>query len=64
MTALRDRTLEQFGRVDVVMNNTGIITIGRPETIPLDEWRHAIDVNLLSYVRGHAAVPPAPPRAG
>ena len=51
MTALRDRTLERFGRVDVVMNNVGIITIGRPETIPLDEWRHAIDVNLLSVVR-------------
>ena len=52
MTALRDATFEHFGRVDVVMNNTGILTIGRPETIPLDEWRHAIDVNLLSYVRG------------
>lgn len=51
MVALRDRTLERFGRVDVVMNNVGIITIGRPETIPLDEWRHAIDVNLLSVVR-------------
>ena len=51
MAALRDATLERFGRVDVVMNNVGIITIGRPETIPLDEWRHAIEVNLLSLVR-------------
>jgi NAD(P)-dependent dehydrogenase (short-subunit alcohol dehydrogenase family) len=51
MTALRDTTLDRFGRVDVVMNNTGIVTIGRPEHIPMDEWRHAIDVNLLSFVR-------------
>ena len=51
MAALRDATLERFGRVDVVMNNVGIITIGRPETIPLEEWRCAIEVNLLSVVR-------------
>ena len=51
MAALRDATLERFGNVDVVMNNVGIITIGRPETIPLEEWRCAIEVNLLSVVR-------------
>ena len=51
MAAPGDATLERFGRADVVMNNVGIITIGRPETIPLEEWRYAIEVNLLSVVR-------------
>jgi NAD(P)-dependent dehydrogenase (short-subunit alcohol dehydrogenase family) len=51
MAALRDATLERFDHVDIVMNNVGVVTIGRPETISMDEWRFAIDVNLLSLVR-------------
>ncbi|MDT5137677.1 MAG: hypothetical protein QOD58_1939, partial [Mycobacterium sp.] len=31
---LRDWTIEKFGRVDVVMNNVGVLTNGLPEDIP------------------------------
>jgi NAD(P)-dependent dehydrogenase (short-subunit alcohol dehydrogenase family) len=49
--ALRDVTLERFGRVDIVMSNVSVIPVGRPETLPMDAWRRSIDVNLLSVVR-------------
>jgi NAD(P)-dependent dehydrogenase (short-subunit alcohol dehydrogenase family) len=49
--ALRDVTLDRFGRVDIVMNNASVIPIGRPETLPMEAWRTCIDVNLLSVVR-------------
>ena len=56
--ALRDVTMERFGRVDIVMNNVSIIPIGRPETLPMDAWQRSIDVNLLSVVRSlHVFLP-------
>src|SRR5690606_29396145 len=35
--ALKLATLDQFGRVDIVMNNAGGLTRGLPEHVPLDE---------------------------
>jgi NAD(P)-dependent dehydrogenase (short-subunit alcohol dehydrogenase family) len=50
---VRDRTLEEFGQIDIVMNNVGVIALGPPETLPLSEWERVIDVNLLSIVRSN-----------
>jgi NAD(P)-dependent dehydrogenase (short-subunit alcohol dehydrogenase family) len=50
---LRDACLEHFGRVDVVMNNVGVIAMGPPETLPLEAWQRVIDINLLSVVRSN-----------
>jgi NAD(P)-dependent dehydrogenase (short-subunit alcohol dehydrogenase family) len=50
---LRDACLERFGRVDVVMNNVGVIAMGPPETLPLEAWQRVVDVNLLSVVRSN-----------
>ena len=55
---LRDAALSRFGRVDVVMNNVGVLTRGLPEQIPLEEWRRILDVNLLSVVRSNAVFLP------
>src|SRR6187401_1880912 len=35
---LRDATLAEFGKVDVIMNNAGVLTKGLPEYIPVAEW--------------------------
>lgn len=51
--AARDLALERFGRVDVVMNNVGVLAVGAVEDIPLEAWQRIIDVNLLSVVRSN-----------
>jgi NAD(P)-dependent dehydrogenase (short-subunit alcohol dehydrogenase family) len=53
LESVRDRTLEEFGQIDIVMNNVGVIAMGPPETLPLQEWERVIDVNLLSIVRSN-----------
>jgi NAD(P)-dependent dehydrogenase (short-subunit alcohol dehydrogenase family) len=50
---VRDRALDEYGRIDIVMNNVGIIAMGSPETLPLQGWEHVIDINLLSVVRSN-----------
>jgi NAD(P)-dependent dehydrogenase (short-subunit alcohol dehydrogenase family) len=50
---LRDIVLERFGRVDVIMNNAGVILSGLPEQIPPSEWERVINVNLMSIVRSN-----------
>lgn len=58
LAAVRDDALERFGRVDIVMNNVSVIPIGRPESLPMEAWQRAIDVNLLSIVRSlHVFLP-------
>jgi NAD(P)-dependent dehydrogenase (short-subunit alcohol dehydrogenase family) len=52
-TDLRDAALGTFGRVDIVMNNVGALTRGRPEAIPIEEWRRVLEVNLVSVVRSN-----------
>jgi len=37
---------ERWGPVDVLVNNAGVSMIGPSETLPLDSWRHTIDLNL------------------
>jgi NAD(P)-dependent dehydrogenase (short-subunit alcohol dehydrogenase family) len=48
---LRDVALQRFGRVDIVMNNVGVISRGLPEELPYEEWEKSVDVNFLSVVR-------------
>ena len=56
--AARDTMLAEFGRVDIVMNNVGVIAAGLPEHIPLSEWERIVSTNLLSVVRSNAAFLP------
>jgi NAD(P)-dependent dehydrogenase (short-subunit alcohol dehydrogenase family) len=51
--AARARVLDEFGRIDVVVNNVGTMVAGRPEQIPADEWARLLDVNLLGIVRSN-----------
>jgi NAD(P)-dependent dehydrogenase (short-subunit alcohol dehydrogenase family) len=55
---VRDATIEAFGGVDVVMNNVGVLAVGPPEQIPVDEWHRIIDINLMGIVRSNAVFLP------
>ena len=50
---LRDLTLERFGRVDIVVNNVGVLAMGAPEALPIEAWQRVIDLNLVSVARSN-----------
>lgn len=55
---IRARAMEQFGQVDIVMNNVGVLLSGKPEEIPLSEWSRIINLNLMSTIRSiHLFIP-------
>ncbi len=56
--AMADAALEQFGRIDVLLNNAGIM-LAKPfmDSSP-EEWRRAIDVNLVGVADCCRAVIP------
>ncbi|MFF3373955.1 SDR family oxidoreductase [Streptomyces sp. NPDC002680] len=53
LQAVRDTALDRYGRVDLVMNNVGILAVGPVEDIPLEAWQRVVDVNLLGVVRSN-----------
>ncbi|HSP81498.1 MAG TPA: SDR family NAD(P)-dependent oxidoreductase [Myxococcaceae bacterium] len=47
-----------FGGVDLVVNNAGIACAGEVGRLPLEDWKHALDVNLWGVIHGcHYFVP-------
>jgi NAD(P)-dependent dehydrogenase (short-subunit alcohol dehydrogenase family) len=53
-----DRTLQQWGHVDVLMNVAGVIQAGPMETMTLDDYRTAIDTHFWGPLYAvHAVLP-------
>ena len=56
--ALVRRTLDAFGRLDILVNNAALPFTTRFEQITPDEWRRALEVNLTApFLLTRAAVP-------
>ena len=53
LVALREDCLTAYGRVDVVMNNVGVVVMGPPESLPDEAWQRALDINLMSIARSN-----------
>ncbi|WP_110707022.1 SDR family oxidoreductase [Salinicola sp. CR57] len=49
---------ETYGRVDVIINNAGVMPLSKLEVLKLDEWNRMIDVNIRGVLHGIAAVLP------
>src|SRR5205085_8253294 len=50
--------VKEFGRVDVLLNNAGIMPLSLVENLHVDEWDMMIDVNIKGVLNGIAAVLP------
>ena len=46
--ALFQRTMEEFGRLDILVNNSGVFDGGPLEDLSLETWQRVIDVNLTA----------------
>ncbi len=57
-------TVERFGRLDVLVNNAGIVRTGSLEHQSLEDYRAVVDVNQVGVFLGMRAVIPAMRDAG
>lgn len=43
-------TIENFGRIDILVNSAGIIETGGLESLSIDQWQRVIDINLMGTI--------------
>lgn len=53
--AFVDDAQQAFGRVDVIVNNAGLMPLSPLDALKVDEWNRMIDVNIRGVLHGIAA---------
>ncbi|EHJ93462.1 SDR family oxidoreductase [Vreelandella boliviensis] len=58
MQAFADFAINSHGRIDVIINNAGVMPLSPLAALKVDEWNRMIDVNIRGVLNGIAAVLP------
>jgi len=59
VTALAEATTKAYGRIDVLINNAGLMPLSPLAEAKVEEWEQMIDVNIKGVLYGVAAVMPS-----
>ena len=62
--AFVDAAKNEFGRVDAIVNNAGVMPLSPLRALKVEEWDRMIDVNVRGVLNGIAAVLPIMERQG
>ena len=55
---LVDKTINQFGRIDILIHNAGGPPSGPIEKITTKDWSNSIDLNLMSFIKSSELIIP------
>jgi NADP-dependent 3-hydroxy acid dehydrogenase YdfG len=52
------RTVHELGRLDILINNAGVMLLGKVEGADVSQWRQMLDINVAALMNlTHAALP-------
>ncbi|MCY0970096.1 SDR family oxidoreductase [Chryseobacterium wangxinyae] len=58
LVRLVNTAVEQYGKLDVIVNNAGVSQLSRIDELDVDGWEQMIDINLKGVLYGMAAAIP------
>jgi NADP-dependent 3-hydroxy acid dehydrogenase YdfG len=64
VAAFADAAVREHGRIDVIVNNAGVMPLSRLDSLLVEEWDRMIDVNVRGLLHGIAAALPHFQRQG